>query len=113
MLSLEPDDRFLRENVHQQVMNDVFYKRVVWNLSGTSLPDQNHRSNYAYPFPFPYETMRMGLRQSSIATGSTWNILIYYTIEPITAEQLTAITIRRGTIAHARAQGPEPGVNPP
>lgn len=108
LLSMEPNDRFLKENIHTQSMNDVFYKRIVWNLAGTSLPPMNHRANYPYPIAYPYERMRLGVRQSSIATGSTWNILIFYTIEAISAQQLTAITVRRGTVKHAREQGPEP-----
>ncbi len=108
LLSKEPSDRFLKENVHTQSMNDVFYKRVVWNLANTHLPPNNHRADYPYPIAYPYDRMRMGVRQSSIATGSTWNILIFYTIEAISAQQLTAITVRRGTVKHAREQGPEP-----
>lgn len=108
LLSLEPNDRFLRDNVHTQVMNDVFYKRVQWNLTQMHAR-MMHTEDYPYPIAFPYEKMRMGLRQSSVATGSTWNILIFYTIESISAQQLTAITLRRGTVRHAREQGPEPG----
>ena len=107
LLSLDPSDQFQRDNAHHQESNDTFYKRVHWQISGAFAPPNNHRSNYPYPFPYPYEKMRMGLRQSSLATGSTWNILIYYTIESITPAQLTAITIRRGTVKHAREQGPE------
>jgi len=108
LLSMEPNDLFIKDNVHTQSSNDTFYKRVVWNLANTDLPEMNHTSYYAYPIAYPYEKLRMGLRQSSISTGSTWNIIIYYTIEPISAQQLTAITVRRGTVKHARAQGPEP-----
>ena len=107
LLSLEPKDRFLLNNVHTAVMNDVFYKKLFFRISASV--EANHSESFVdFPFAYPYETLRMGLQQSSVATGSTWNILIYYTIEAIDTKQLTAITIRRGTVRHARPQGPEP-----
>jgi len=107
LLSLEPKDRFLRDNVHTAYSNDTFYKRVFWSQT-SGIPQRDHTARYPYPIAYPYETMRLGLRQSSVGTGSTWNILIFYTIERIDKDQLTAITVRRGTVKHARGQGPEP-----
>lgn len=109
LLSKEPSDRFTRHAIHTAYMNDVFYYRAVWTLSGGRFQEGKEDTWYPYPIAYPYDRMRAGTRTSSIATGTTWNIIIHYTIEAISKEQLTAITIRRGTVAHARAQGPEPG----
>jgi len=106
LLSLEPKDRFLKNSIDRTYQNDVFYKRVQWNLAMME-STQMHTADYPYPFAYPYDKLRVGLQQSSVATGSTWNVLIFYTIEPITPTQLTAITVRRGTVRHAREGGPE------
>lgn len=106
LLSQEPDDRFIKDNRHTATMNDVFYKRVQWNLAMMESTAM-HTAKYPYPIAYPYMTLRLGLRQSSLATGSTWNVVIFYTVEPIDSSQLTAITIRRGTTRHAREGGPE------
>ncbi len=108
MASLEPRDRFERDGVHTQYQNDVFYKKVYFSLATGTFNDANLWSDYPFPIAFPYEKMRWATRTSSVATGTTWDIIIFYTIEPIDPKQLTAITIRRGTVKHARAQGPEP-----
>ncbi len=104
-LSLEPRDRFIRNNVHTQVMNDVFYQRIVFTQTGSFESPTVQTENYPYPFAYPYEKLRCGVVSSSIATGITWNVLVFYTIEPIEAKQLTAITIRRGTVAAIRTPG--------
>ncbi len=107
-LSLEPKDRFLNTNVHTQTMNDVFYYKVHWNIANVTSSDMNHTIMYPDPIAYPYDKMRMAVTQSGTGAGATWNVIIYYTIEPIEPKQLTAITIRRGTVKHAREQGPEP-----
>jgi len=108
MLSKEPSDRFTRDTVHNSYMNDVFYYRNVWTLSGGRFQSGLKNTWYPYPIAFPYDRMRYATRTSSVATGTTWNIILHYTIESITKAQLTALTVRRGTVAHARGQGPEP-----
>ncbi len=108
MASLEPSDLFTKHTVHSAYENDVFYFRVVWTLGSTGRGPDEHTIYYPHPIAFPYEKMRWADQQSSIGAGVNWDILIYYTIEPIDTSQLTAITIRRGTVRHARPGGPEP-----
>jgi len=106
--SLDPNDRFPREFVHLAYSNDVFYQRIVFPQGNTTDRDWSKQRIYPFPIAYPYEKMRWMTRTSSVAAGTTWDVLIFYTIEPIDQKQLTAITLRRGVVKHAREQGPEP-----
>lgn len=112
LLSREPSDTFPRHNVDHQYQNDLIFKSVWWTVNSSSSGAWSYIARdyvkFSYPIPYPYERMRGGVQISNIAAGITVDISIYYTIEGIDAKQLTAITIRRGTVRHARAQGPEP-----
>lgn len=105
--SMEPSDTWQKEFVHRAYHNDEFYRRLVWTLSGGRFQDGLRETNYPYPIAYPYDKMRWMTRTSSIATGTTWDVFIFYTIEPIDSTRLTAITVRRGTTRHAREGGPE------
>jgi len=110
--SLEPSDRILFIDTHTKHQQDIFYSARLWRsidgASGVSSHTQNWITYYNHPVPYPYEKLRIGVRTTSAATGLAVDVRIHYTIEPISAKQLTAITLRRGTVRHARPQGPEP-----
>ena len=109
MASLDPNTRFVENALNDTYKNDVFYYKIIWTISNSGTHGSDAPTHYPYPIAYPYEKMRWATITSSVATGTKWDILIFYTIEPIDAKQLTAITLRRGTVRHAREQGPEPG----
>ncbi len=111
-MSREPNDRFLNRDTDQHFTSETFYSlsvfRVVNGNSGFDPGKSFDTVWFPHPIPYPYEKLRIGSDSTSGATGRDFTITIYYTVEGVTAKEITALAVKRGTSAHAREQGPEP-----
>jgi len=111
-LSKEPSERFLGVEINAFEDSDIFYFlsffRTIDGASGVSEGPNVDQIIYPKPFVYPYERLRAAAQTTSTGSLPNFHISIMYTIESVNAKQLTAITVRRGTVRHAREQGPEP-----
>jgi len=111
-ISQEPNDRMLGRQTDEFEWNALLYHAILWRTidgaSGETAIFSQHTEQFSHAVPYPYDKLRAGADTQN--SGALPNILITirYTIETINLKQLTAISIRRGTVRHARAQGPEP-----
>ncbi len=111
ILSLEPKDQFTKRDVFRHLDTDWFYYlRVINDLNTEGMADRTRVDQIIFPLPFayPYKNLRAFTNTTNGSAGYDWWIQIFYTIEALDKRQLTAITVRRGTVRHAREQGPEP-----